>query len=296
MKKLFILSSLIYFSVQAQAWDSSFKADAQSSSTNNVNLTNSNPISDSYTTYGGYIQTKDDIYKLKLKGKIEHYKLQKENDNYSYDLSMQYKRTKNNDYTFSLFKQVYTGTPLVSTDTTSDNNGGRLSTTLSKDYDKENSLYLILNGTYKKYPKILNRNDKILGASFGLEHYVTSNFLVNPELLMANNASTDPYYKNNFYGPSILVSFTPNDNWEIFIDGSYSHTTYSGRIVSTVVKKRTVSDSEYQNLKSADIGTIYTIANKFPLQIKYSTNNNSSNNSTSAYNAEILSFGIGMKI
>ncbi|MDD4976332.1 MAG: hypothetical protein PHY93_18380 [Bacteriovorax sp.] len=296
MKKLFVLNALLCFTSQAYAWDYSLKADVQQAYTDNVNLTSTNPISDSYSTFGGYLQTKNEIFKIKFKGKTEKYKLQTENNNYIFDLSLQYKHTKSNDYTFALFKQVYNGTPLVSTDTTSDNSGGRLSTTLSKEFDKETSGYLILNGTYKKYSKIINRNDKIIGASLGLEHYFKSELLINPELLAASNSSTDPYYKNTFYGPSLLISFTPNDKWEIFIDGSYSHTTYSGRSVTTVVRRKNVTADEYQELKSAEIGAIYTLANLFPIQVKYSTNKNTSNNSNSAYKAEILSFSIGMKL
>ncbi|MBC7538123.1 MAG: hypothetical protein H7281_04840 [Bacteriovorax sp.] len=295
MKKLLILNLLICFAPQAYAWDFGFKADAQESFTDNVNLTNTNSISDSFYSYGGYLQTRNEIFKLKLKAKAEKYNLQKENDNYSFDLSMQYKRTKNNDFTFALFKQVYNGIPLVSTDTTSDNNGGRLSTTFSTDFDKETSGYLILNGTYKKYTKIINRNDTITGASIGLEHYLNSNLLINPELLAASNNSNDSYYKNTFYGPSLLISYTPNDKFEFFVDGSFSHTKYSGRSIVTVVKNKNVTTSEYQELKSAGIGAIYTLANMFPIQLRYSTNKNSSNNSTSAYKAQILSISVGMK-
>jgi hypothetical protein len=146
MKKIFVLNTLFCFISQAHAWDFGLKADAQQAYTDNVNLTGTNPISDSYSTFGGYLQAKDEAFKIKLKAKAEKYKLQKENDNYSFDLSLQYKHTKTNDYTFALFKQVYNGTPLVTTDTTSDNSGGRLSTTISTEFDKETSGYLILNG------------------------------------------------------------------------------------------------------------------------------------------------------
>ncbi len=295
MKKVMLATILFSTVNQANAWNFSFKADVQHSSTDNVNLTSNSPTSDTFNSLGGYIQTKDDSFKIKLRGKTEKYKSQTANDNYSMDLSLQYKQTKALDYTVNVFKQVYNGSGIVSTDSTSDNTGGRLSTSYSHDFDKETSGYIGLNGTSKKYPKISDRKDLSLGANAGLEHYYDKNFLINPELSFANNNSSQTYYKNSYYGPSILFSFTPNDELELFVSGSYTHTTYSGRTVSTVVRNKTTTADEYQNLVSAEFGLNYTIAKNFPFQFKYSTNKNSSNNSTSGYQAKILNFGIGMK-
>ena len=297
MNKLFIFNSILFFSINLYAWEFGVKADLQRASTNNVDLSSTGAVSDTYSTYGGYVQVKDNVYKIKLKAKAEKYKLRTVNDNNTFDLSLQYKPTKHNDYTFAVFKQTYNGVTATSTDTASDNNGGRFSATFSKDFDKKTSGYFILNGTAKKYTKIANRNDKIIGASIGLEHYKETTLLINPELLAASNNSTDAYYKNFFYGPSLLISYTPNDNWEIYVDGSISFTKYSGRIVSTISNKgKVVNEKEHQELASGGIGAIYTIADKFPLEVKYTTSQNSSNNSTSAYKAQILSFNIGMKL
>jgi len=296
MNKLLIFNSILLFSFNLYAWDFGVKADFQRATTNNVDLSNTNPVSDTYSTYGGHVQVKDNVYKIKLKAKAEKYKLRTVNDNYTFDLSFQYKPTKHNDYTFAVFKQTYNGITATSTDTASDNNGGRFSVTFSKDFDKKTSGYLILNGTAKKYTKIANRNDKIIGASIGLEHYKETTLLINPELLAASNNSTDSYYKNFFYGPSLLISYTPNDNWEIYLDGSISFTKYSRRTVSTIVKGRKSNENEHQELSSAGMGAIYTITEKFPLEVKYTSSKNSSNNSTSAYKAQILSFNIGMKL
>jgi hypothetical protein len=218
MNKLLIFNGLLFFSLNLYAWDFGIKADMKRANTDNVDLSNSDPVSDTYDTYGGYVQAKDNIFKIKLKAKAEKYKLRTANDNYTLDLSLQYKHTKNNDYTFAVFKQTYNGIPATSTDTASDNNGGRFSATFSNDFDKETSAYFILNGTLRKYSKIANRNDKIIGASVGLENYMMPDLLINPELLAATNNSTDTYYKNYFYGPSLLISYTPNDNWEIYLD------------------------------------------------------------------------------
>lgn len=295
MKKLIIINALICFCPATYAWEFSAKADVQQASTNNINLTNTNPETDSYSILNGHVQTKDDIYKIKFKAKAEKYKTHTENDNYTLDLSLQYKRTKNNDYTFAIFKQVYNGVPLVTTDTSSDNSGARISTTFSKDLGKDTLGYIVLDGTYKKYDKIDNRNDKNFGGSLGLEHYYTPTFLINPELLAGTILSTDSYYQNTFYGASVLMSYNATENLEIFVDGSYVHTSYSDRTVSRIVRNRTINEEEYQNLASAGIGGSYTIANMIPVQVKYSNSTNSSNNSTSAYKAEILSFSIGFK-
>ena len=288
--------SLIIVAPKLYAWDFTVKADSQRSSTDNVNLSSSaTAISDTYSTFGGYLKTKNYTFKIKLKGKLEKYSKQTENDNYSFDLSLQYKPNKNNDYTFSIFKQVYNGTPLVSTDSTSDNNGGRFSTSFSTDFDKETSGYIILNGTLKNYTKIAGRKDTIVGGSLGLEHYFYANLLFNPEFVVATNNSTQSYYKNNYYGPSLLISFNPTENWELFVSGSFSRTNYSGRSIQTMVKKKPVSVDEYQELTTEEVGAIYTIANLVPVQVKYSTNKNTSNNSASAYKAGILSFNISIK-
>ncbi len=294
MKNVF-LCSLFCCSLTAHAWDFGLKGDATRTTTDNVNLTNTAPINDSYNTLGGYLQLKNESLKFKLKGKVEKYKKQNENDNYSADLSMQYKYSKTNDFTFSAFKQVYNGTPAVITDTTSDNSGARIAATLGTEFNKDSTGYISLNGTVKKYSKIAGRTDKIVTAAFGLENYFTPSFMVNPELNIQNNNSADSYYSNLSYGPMLYFSFTPNDSWEFFVDGSYSYTSYSGRTVTTTVKNRKVVNKEYQELKSADIGMIFTIAKNLTLQAKYTNGKNNSNNTTAAYKADALSMGLGFK-
>jgi hypothetical protein len=298
MKIYRILSflALTSFITNVRAWDTTVKLDAQHASTDNVNLTSTDPISDTYNTYGGYLQTKNDEFKFKLRGKTEKYNKQKENDNYSFDLSAQYKRTKTDDYTFAVFKQTYNGTPAVTTDTTSDNNGGRLAANFSHEYDKDTNGYFTITGTYKKYPKIDGRKDKILSGILGLEKYVTPNFLFNPEFNVQNNSSTDSYYENFSYGPSALISITPTDKWEIFADASFTHTNYSGRTVTTTtVRGKSTTKKEYQELLNLDAGIVYSLFKNVQLQAKYTKGKNNSNNSTAAYKANVLSFDISFK-
>lgn len=295
MKLLIPSVCLTLFSLNSYAWDFSIKGDAQRASTDNVNLASTAQVSDSYTTFSGYLQAKNENYKFKLKGKTDKYTQQKENDNYSTDLSLQYKHSKNDSYTVGVFKQVYNGTPVLVTDTTSDNDGARFSSNFSKDYDKNSSGYFSLSGTYKRYTKITNRTDTILGAALGFEHYFTSTFMANPEFNIQNNSSKDAYYKNFSYGPSLLLDWTPNDFWEIYASASYAYTNYSGRYVNTVVRGRTTSSKEYQELTSTDAGIVYTFENNISLQLKYSIAKNSSNNTTSSYKANVLSYNIGLK-
>ena len=277
------------------AWDFGIKGNVQTTSTDNVNLTETTPISDNYLTFGGYVQAKDDSLKFKLKAKTEKYNKQKENDNYSADLSAQYKKSKESEFTFGVFKQTYNGTPLVSTDSTSDNSGARLSGTFSKQYEKETSGSFTLSGTYKKYSKIANRTDKIIGATLGLEHNFSKTWMINPELNFQNTNSADSYYSNFTYGPSVILSFTPNDDWEFFADANFGHTNYSGRTVTTIVKGKPVSHKEYQELFSADVGVLYNFAKAFALQGKYSKGKNISNNSTSAYKANSYSVDLSLR-
>lgn len=306
MRKL--LSAVILFSVSSgiYAWDFSLKADAQKEHTDNVNFTSTNPIADNITSYGGYLQTKNDTFKIKLKGKVEKYQNQNVNDNYATDLSLQYKRTKDNSFTFSVFKQVYNGVSLLNTDTTSDNSGGRLSTTITKQFDKDTSGYITLTGTYKKYPKIIGRTDKIAEGTFGLEHYFNNTFMINPELNLQSDKSADAYYSNFSYGPSIFVDITPNDTWEIFFDASYSYTRYSGRPVTITVNRRTTTEDEHQTLVSYDAGLIFNLTKALSLQAKYQTGKNTSNNNgtnragttattSPVYKVNVTSFNIACK-
>lgn len=297
MKKLatLVLFTTAFSNAHA-VWDFSLKGDLQKAFTDNVNLTNTEQISDNFTILSGYAQARDEVWRLRLKGKVEKYAQQQENDNYSTDLSLQYKRTKNNDFTFALFKQVYNGTPLVSTDTTSDNSGVRLTANFTHDFKQTTQGYFAVGGTIKNYSKIDGRKDRLLNLALGFEHSFAKTWLVAPELSFAHNSSADDYYSNNSYGPGALRSYIPDDTWELFLSGSYTRTTYSGRTVTrTIRNNKTVTEKEYQELFSTDLGVIYSFPQYISLTAKYSNSSNSSNNSTSAYKASILYLGTGIK-
>ena len=285
----FCLTNPIY------AWDFGAKAGIQHTTTDNVNSTATAPISDSYNTLTGYIQEKNDEFRLRLKGKYDKYAKQTENNNYVADLSLQYKRTKMNDYTFSVFKQVYNGTPIDTTGSTSDNNGGKISTTFNHEYDKDTTGYITIDGTLKNYSKIAGRKDKIFSGTLGLEDYFTSSFMANPEFSLSSNSSSNSYYKTISFGPSLMLSFTPNDTWEFYYNGSLSHTKYSGRTVVTIVKGKSSTKEVYQELISNDFGAIYYLTKNVPFQFKYSTSKNTSNDGTSKYKSHGVTFDIGAK-
>lgn len=293
--RLALVPALLFAAQNIYAWDFSLKGDFQKAFTDNVNLTNTDPIKDNFSILSGYLQTKNESWKLKLKGKVEKYSKQNENDNYVTDLSLQYKRTKNNDYTFAVFKQVYNGTPLVSTDTTSDNSGVRLNANFTHDFKKNTQGYFTAAGTLKNYSKIVGRKDKILVLALGVEHSFDRTLLIAPELSFQHNGSTDSYYSNNSFGPNLLLSYTPDESWELFADGNYSHTTYSGRTVSKVVRNKTLTEKEYQELFTADVGAIYSFPMYTSITAKYSNSHNTSNNTTSAYKASIFYLGLGVK-
>lgn len=296
MKKI-VLPLLILSATGVHAsWDFSLKGDAQKAFTDNVNLTNTAPISDNYAILGGYLQAKNETWKLKLKVKMEKYTAQTENDNYVTDLSLQYKKSKNQDFTFAVFKQVYNGTPLVSTDTTSDNSGLRLAANFTHDFNKSTQGYFALSATLKNYAKIEGRKDKILSAAVGLEHSFAKSFLIAPELSFQKNVSADDYYSSTSYGPNLLLSYSPDDSWEYFIDGNYSHTNYTGRTVTRTIRpNKTVTEKEYQELFNTDAGVIFSFLQYASLTAKYTHSKNTSNNSTSAYSANIAYLGLGLK-
>ena len=290
---LFLITNFAY------AWDYGAKFDVQESKTNNVNLTSSAPIKDTYNTLTSYVQAKNDTWKYRFKLKSEKYKDQNSNDSSSGELSVQYKRTKMNDFSLAIFKQSYPNTPVVNNDTASDNQGASLSTTMRKDFDKETNGYLTLSASSKKYPKTTNRTDTNLSINPGIEHNVESHFLFNPEFSYQNNSSSNSYYSSTAFGPSVLLSYTPNDQWEIFSDGSYTYTHYSNRPYTPTVpvgKKALPSEAEHQGLLGFDFGITYNFPKWVSIQGKYAKSSNTSNNPTSAYKADVVSIDLSLRI
>lgn len=289
--------ALITICGNAIAWDFTAKGDFQRYNTSNVNLTNTAPISDTVNAVSGYLQTKNEKYRIKLRGKKEQYANQVANDNYFVDLSLQYKHSKINDYTISIFKQVYNGASIVSTDTTSDNTGAKISATFSKEFGPETSGYITPTFGSKTYPKIANRTDKIYSGAIGLEHNFSSTFMINPELDLQKNNSSDGYYENSSWGPLLSLSYTPDDNWEFFADASYVVTEYQGRTVTTTAPRgRSGVEYESQKLTTTDVGMAYNFAQYIGLQVKYMRESNTSNSTTTAYKANVTSFNISLKI
>ncbi len=314
MKKIIASTLLLSLFPTAYAWDFGAKASIQTAQTDNVNSTNTNssttaPISETYRTYGGYVQAKNQFLKFKLKAKTEKYSKEKDNDNYSADLSAQYKETKESEFTLGAFTQKYNGATLTpsTSATTSDNYGARVSATFSKEYDRSASGYFSITSNSKKYNK-LSRTDNTFGATFGLEYNVSSTLMINPELGISNVSSSQTgittyaksYYSNFSYGPSIVISFTPNDDWEFFVDASYGYTKYSSRDITSIVKGKTQKTFQYQELTNSDAGVVYSFASAFSLQAKYSMGKNTSNDHSSSsdpsYKAKILSFDLSIKI
>lgn len=285
-----LFSTLIFLiSHTSYGWVSGGKVSAQTSSADNVNLTSTSPTKDHYTTLTGYLQTKNDTFKLKLKGRTEKYNSQNTNNNYHADLSLQYRRSNDDDYTFALFKQSYNGPTIVSTDTTSDNTGFRFSADFSKSYIDNGSAYASLKGSLKKYSKIIGRTDQTFGGALGLEHYLFSNLLINPEINLQRNKSSHLYYSNLVFYSNLLISFSLNDSWEFFTDAGYAKTNYSGRTVAAQNAKET------QSLVSYDVGSAYKITKNIALQISYSSGKNSSNNPTSIYQNKTLALSLSLK-
>lgn len=295
MIKYWFLFILLLGSSNTYCWDFASKLDIQRSTTNNVNLAEINPIKDNFTTLRGYIQTKNELFKVKFRGRMEKYKLQNANDNYLLDLSLAYKHSLYDDYTFGIFKQAFDGPTIISTDTTSDNIGGKFSADFSKDFDDKNYGYLSLNSIYKKYSKISGRTDSIFGATFGAEYYFFSRLMLNPELTVHENLSTLAFYRNLSWGPNLYITLNLFEPWDIFANFNYTKVNYSGRTASVVIDGLTQSIKENQKLIEIDFGTIYKITKSLSLQIKYSTENNTSNNPVSIYKADKYLLGLSIK-
>lgn len=292
----FFLISLLLITSKSFAWDFGGKAEIERSSTDNANLTDMVPISDTYLSLNGYVQAKNEMFKVKFRAKKEKYHTQLANDNYLTDFSVQYKHSKNDDYTLAVFKQVYDGTTIISTDITSDNYGAKAAATFSNDFTNDTYGYLSFTGNLKRYPKIIGRTDRIIGGIVGVEYNFTSYLSVTPEFVLQRNFSADPYYNNLSFWPSFTISLTPVDHWEIFVDGSYAKTNYSGRVYSVVTNGTTQNEKETQTLITIDVGTIYKFSKMISLEAKYSNGKNSSNNPVSMYKTNIVSLSLGLKI
>jgi hypothetical protein len=282
------------FTLNASAWDFGLKGNYQFSRTDNVNSTATAKIKDKFTTANLAAQVKNKKIKLRIKGKLEKYKKQTDNDYYSADVNLQYKFTKDLDFNLGAFKLVYNNIPAISSDTSSNNSGARLSVNYNIQHDNQNSTLLSLTATQKNYP-VLVRKDKIVTALIGFEYLPNEMFTVSPDFSLNSNSSDDDYYKNYSYGPSLYLGFIPSDSWEFSLNLSYTHTKYSGRPITSTVKGRAVNVDEYQGLVTTEVGTIYNLTQNLSLQGKYSTSKNNSNNSSSAYVTNLFSGNIGFR-
>jgi hypothetical protein len=296
MKKYLPYLIFLVFTSQSFAWDFGAKLEFERSSTDNVNLTEAAQVKDSYNTLNGYLQVKNETYKIKLRAKKDQYHVQQANDNYLMDLSAQYKHSSNDDYTFGVFKQVYDGATIISTDTTSDNLGARLGATFSRDFYDNVYGYLAVNVAQKRYPKIVGRTDKIIGSLLGIEYNATTYLMINPEFNLQKNSSITPYYSNLAFGPTLTVSVSPIDRWEVFVVSSYAKTSYSGRVYTILIDGVPQSENETQSLLTMDYGTSYKFSKKVSIEAKYSQGKNNSNNPASSYMANIVSFNLSLKI
>lgn len=294
-RKLPYLIFFVFIS-QAFSWDFGAKLEIERSNTDNVNLSDSAQVKDSYNTLNGYLQVKDDTYKIKLRAKKDQYHVLNANDNYLLDLSTQFKHTQNDDYTLGIFKQVYDGATIISTDTTSDNQGARLAANFSKDFYDNVFGYSSINASQRRYPKIAGRTDKIVGALLGAEYNATNYLMINPEFNLQKNSSAIPYYSNVAFGPTLTISVSPIDNWDLYVVSSFAKTNYSGRVYTVFVDGVPQSENESQSLLTMDYGTSYKFSKKVSIEAKYSQEKNSSNNPVSMYKTNILSISLSLKI
>jgi hypothetical protein len=69
----------------------------------------------------------------------------------------------------------------------------------------------------------------------------------------------------------------------------------SNTSVKTIINGKTVEDKEHLNSTTIEVGTIYFLTDNLNLQGKYSTSTNNSNNTTTAYKANIISANIGIR-
>jgi hypothetical protein len=276
------------------AWTFGFKGGAQYSNTDNVNASSTDRINDSFNDFDLMAQAKTDAVKIKIKGKVEKYTKETANDFYSSEGSLQYKPTKANDYNISVYKLVYNNTPAISSDTSSDNQGAKISTNFNNTYDQKTSSVVSFVAAYKNYP-ILGRKDNNVSGLFGLEYLSKVNLTISPDFSINLNSSNQDYYKNYAYGPSLYLSYTPSDKWEYFSSMSYTYTKYIEREVITTLRGKTVRNKEFQSFLNLELGGSYYLTDIVTLQAKFAANKNTSNNSASAYKSNVITAGISLR-
>lgn len=295
MKKIMITGLLLSIThAHAVTWI--LKSEFTRNTTDNVNSSNSSKVKDTYSDLIFNLQAKGQEWKWRAKYKIEKYDQTTSNNSNYISTGVVNKPNKNREYTFDVYRLKYTTTPTVVTDVTSDNQGFKLGATFSKDFSNSDNGYFSLLFNSKKYTNIANRTDTIIDATFGYENNVNESFLVIPELMLEYNNSKDTYYSNFNIGPSLLLSYNATDALELFANASLTHTIYSQRTFQQTSGPRTINAKEHQTLVSTEAGATYTFFEKLLVTAKYSTNRNSSNNSSSAYQSNVFSFNFGLKI
>lgn len=295
--KFSLLISIVFCS-NLYAMDVTMKGDYYQTHTDNVNSSNSSITSDTYTDYVATLQFKNPTHKLKFKAKVEKYETTTSNNSNYFNIGYGYKTDSKDDFTLEAFKQKYSVTPSISTDTSSDNTGGKIGYTFNKSFDKDRSGYISLLGTYKNYTKISSRKDSIVDLNMGYENYLTKDFSMTAEMNLEYNKSKDSYYTNFNLGPALYLNYSLTPNFELFANALLTYTSYNSRTFQTTVRNRTVNNKEHQTLSTLEIGALYTFFNHIVLQAKYTSNNNTTNNTTSsssAYKSHLFMMNVGLR-
>jgi len=93
-----------------------------------------------------------------------------------------------------------------------------------------------------------------------------------------------------------MANFTLAESFELYLSASYTYTAYNSRTFTQTVNKRTVSTKEHQGLFTSEAGAIFNPWDFVGITLKYTSNRNNSNNSTSAYQSHLYAFDIAIRL
>lgn len=265
-------------------------------STDNVNQTHLNHVDDSYLTLSGYAQVKDQKNRLRLKLKVTDYNKYSANDTRYLEFNYRRKENEFTYYDFSLFQEKYPETSLIVNDGTSDNNGAKASFNLGNQLNESTKGYFRPSFKYKAYSGRGQRKDRMLACLLGVDYSANQKFSVIPELEVALVESSVNYYDVSSYTPAIDVSYEYLDNLELYAFYSATFSNYSKRTFTLTQGNRTTSAKEEQTLHILGAGFVYLLNDYLDLNLKFTTEENNSNNNapstTKEYSESTWSIGI----
>ena len=295
---IFLLLLIIFGSSSpVKAWDFSFKGDLTQKSTDNVNYSSTDLVSDRVKVFGAYFQVKDENDRFRLRFKANRYVKIVENNSNMLEVSYQRKFSKDlsDSFQFKVFSEKYTTIPTIYGDTTSDNKGGEVQFALSRPMDKTLNLNAIYLVNYKSYVKNLDRTDYRFETSFGFDKSFKKVLTFAPEVTITYNNSKESYYTTFNFGINFYIGLELNEYVEVYFNYNWSKVNYMDRSFTLTKTGRTITLKEELRNSSREIGLNIYATDWLTIEAKYGNTKSNSNNTLNTYQANDWSLGASFR-